>query len=176
MTTSVYIGTSLDGFIAKKDGGIEWLTQFASEEAFASYEEFTSNVDAIVIGRGTFEKVLSFPSWPYDKKVFVLSSSIKHVPDPLRDKVTIVSMAPAELVTHLSREGFSSIYVDGGKVIQGFLNADLIDRLIVSQAPVILGDGVPLFGVLYTELQFTHLRTMVQSNGLVRSYYERKRK
>ena len=67
MTTSVYIGTSLDGFIAKKDGGIEWLTQFASEEAFASYEEFTSNIDAIVIGRGTFEKVLSFPTWPYDK-------------------------------------------------------------------------------------------------------------
>jgi dihydrofolate reductase len=176
MTTSVYIGTSLDGFIAKKDGGIEWLTQFASEEAFASYEEFTSKIDVIVIGRGTFEKVLSFPTWPYDKKVFVLSASIKHVPDHLRDKVSIVSMAPAELLTHLLKEGFSSIYIDGGKVIQGFLNADLIDRLIVSQAPVLLGDGLPLFGVLNTELQFTHLRTMVQSNGLVRSYYERKRK
>ena len=85
-------------------------------------------------------------------------------------------MAPAELLMHLSKEGFSSIYVDGGKVIQGFLNADLIDRLIVSQAPVLLGDGIPLFGALHTELQFTHLRTMVQSNGLVRSYYERKRK
>ena len=175
MTTSVYIGTSLDGFIAKKDGGIEWLTQFASEEAFASYEEFTSKIDAIVIGRGTFEKVLSFPTWPYDKKVFVLSASIKKVPDPLQDKVTVVSMAPAELLTHLSKEGFSSIYIDGGKVIQGFLDADLIDRLIVSQAPVLLGDGIPLFGPLLTELQFTHLRTMVQSNGLVRSYYERKR-
>ena len=176
MTTSVYIGTSLDGFIAKKDGDIAWLTQFASDEAFASYEEFTGNIDAIVIGRGTFEKVLSFPSWPYDKKVFVLSASVKHVPAPLQDKVTIVSMAPAELLAHLSKEGFSSIYIDGGKVIQGFLNADLIDRLIVSRVPVLLGDGIPLFGALYTELQFTHLRTMVQSNGLVRSYYERKRK
>jgi len=175
MRTSVYIGTSLDGFIAKKDGNIEWLTQFASEEAFASYQEFTSNIDAIVIGRGTYEKVLSFPSWPYDKKVFVLSSSIKHIPHTLQDKVTIVSMAPAELLAHLSKEGFSSIYIDGGKVIQSFLNADLIDRLIVSQAPVLLGDGIPLFGALYTELQFSHLRTMVQSNGLVRSYYERKR-
>ena len=77
----VYIGTSLDGFIARKDGDIDWLTQFANDEAIRAYEELITRIDAIVIGRGTFEKVLSFPSWPYDKKVFVLSNSIKHVPD-----------------------------------------------------------------------------------------------
>jgi dihydrofolate reductase len=77
MTTTVYIGTSLDGFIARKDGSIDWLVQFANDEAIHAYEKFISRIDAIVIGRGTFEKVLTFPSWPYEKKVFVLSTSIK---------------------------------------------------------------------------------------------------
>ena len=127
MRTTVYIGTSLDGFIARKDGDIDWLTQFANDEAMHAYEEFMSRIDAIVIGRGTFEKVLTFPSWPYEKKAFVLSTSIKQVPDILREKITVLSMKPKELLNYLSNNGFSCIYVDGGKVIQEFLKEDLID-------------------------------------------------
>ncbi len=176
MKTIVYIGTSLDGFIARKDGDIDWLTQFANDEAIHAYEEFMSRIDAIVIGKGTFEKVLTFPSWPYEKKVFVLSTSIKQVPDRVKEKVTILSMKPREFLGYLSSEGFSSIYVDGGKVIQGFLKEDLIDELIVSKTPMLIGNGIPLFSYLDTDLQFKHIRTETQSNGLVRSYYERKRK
>src|SRR6186713_1803071 len=150
MKSIVFIGTSLDGFIARKDGDIDWLVQFANNEAVDAYEKFMSRIDAIVIGRGTFEKVISFPSWPYEKKVFVLSTSIKEVPSLLKEKVTILSMKPAELLSYLSSEGFSSIYVDGGKVIQDFLKEDLIDELIISKAPVLIGSGIPLFGHLDT--------------------------
>ena len=175
MRSLVFIGTSLDGFIARKNGDIDWLVQYANNEAVNAYEKFMNRIDAIVIGRGTFEKVLSFPSWPYEKKVFVLSTSIKEVPAALKEKVTILSMKPTELLTYLSGKGFSSIYVDGGKVIQDFLKEDLIDELIISKAPVLVGSGIPSFGHLDTDLQFKHNRTEIGSNGLVRSYYERKR-
>ena len=134
-----------------------------------------SGIDAIVIGRGTFEKVLTFPSWPYEKKAFVLSTSIKQVPDILREKITVLSMKPKELLNYLSGNGFSSIYVDGGKVIQAFLKEDLIDNLIISKVPVLIGSGISLFDYLDTDLQFAHIQTQVSSNGLVRSYYERQR-
>src|SRR6478609_10212264 len=102
MKTVVYIGTSLDGFIARADGDLGWLTQFANHEAIHSYEEFMNRIDAIVIGRGTFEKVLSFPSWPYEKKVFVLSTTIQQVPYIVSEKVTVLSMKPRELLNYLS--------------------------------------------------------------------------
>jgi dihydrofolate reductase len=174
MKAIVYIGTSLDGFIARKDGDIGWLTQFADDEAFRSYDELISRIDAYVIGRGTFEKVLSFPSWPYKKKVFLLSNSLNKVPDDLSQEVTLLTMKPRELLNHLSSMGYSTIYVDGGKVIQSFLKEDLIDELIISKAPVLIGSGIPLFGHLDSDLRFHHIRTAVCSNGLVRSYYERK--
>ena len=174
MKTIVYIGTSLDGFIARKDGDIDWLTKFANEEATNAYKELVSRIDAIVIGRGTFDKVLTFPSWPYEKKVFVLSSSIKQVPEKVTDKVTILSMKPTELQRYLTKKGFSSIYIDGGKVIQDFLKENLIDELIISKVPIIIGTGIPLFGYLDTDIQFDHKKTVVASNGLVRSYYHRK--
>ena len=174
MRTIVYIGTSLDGFIARNDGEIDWLTQFANEEAFDSYKEFTTRIDAIVIGRGTFEKVLDFPDWPYNKNVFVLSNSIKQLPEKAKDKATLLAMKTHELLHHLYQKGFSNIYIDGGKVIQDFLQADLIDELIISKVPVLIGSGIPLFGDLEKDLDFEHTRTEVNSNGLVRSYYERK--
>ena len=175
MRTHVYIGTSLDGFIARTDGDIDWLVGFANDEAVKSYEEFTSRIDAMVIGRGTFEKVLDFPVWPYHKKVFVLSRTVKEVPERLKESVTILAMQPKEVLGYLSDAGFSGIYVDGGKVIQSFLRADLIDEMIVSKVPVLIGGGIPLFGLMEVDLEFKHVQTQICSNGLVRSYYLRKR-
>ena len=176
MKTIVYVGTSLDGFIARIDGDFDWLTQFANEDAIHAYKEFMNNVDAVIIGRGTFEKILTFPSWPYEKKAFVLSTTLKQLPDTLRDKATLLSMKPKDLISYLSGMGFSNIYVDGGKVIQGFLKEDLIEDLIISRVPVLIGNGIPLFGLLDGDLQFKHIRTETQANGLVRSYYKRERK
>ena len=174
-SANVYIGTSLDGFIARADGGIDWLMKYADADAIGSYNEFIANIDVMVIGRGTFETVLGFPSWPYDRPVFVLSRTMTVVPDHLLEKPTITSLEPAELLRHLSDQGFKAAYIDGGKVIQSFLKADLIDSLIIATVPVLIGGGIPLFGSLDTDINFEHVRTSTYPNGLVRSYYKRKR-
>ena len=174
MKTIVYIGTSLDGFIARKDGDLGWLVKF-EKPVREDYRKFISKIDAVVIGRGTFEKVLTFPSWPYDKHVFVLSSRLKQIPAELKGKVTVLSTKPRELLKYLSKEGFSNIYVDGGKVIQNFLSEDCVDEMIITKAPVLIGNGISLFGELDHDFSFNHVRTKVYPNGLVKSHYKRKR-
>jgi len=175
MKTTVYVGTSLDGFIARKDGDIDWLVKYQNKEVHDSYNEFISRIDAMVIGRGTYEKVLSFPVWPYEKKVFVLSTSLKQIPGTLNEKVTLVAMKPAALLNYLSDKGFSNIYVDGGKVIQSFLNEDLIDEMIITKVPELIGTGIPLFDHLDKDLRFEHISTNIYSDGLVKSQYKRTR-
>jgi dihydrofolate reductase len=174
-SANVYIGTSLDGFIARADGDISWLVKFGDADAIEAYNEFMANIDVIVIGRGTFETVLGFPFWPYDKPVFVLSKALRTVPDNLTDKAEILSLEPLKLLRHLSKQGFKAAYIDGGKVIQSFLGADLVDSLIIATVPVLIGSGIPLFGSLETDIDFEHVRTSTYPNGLVRSYYKRKR-
>ena len=175
MKTTVYVGTSLDGFIARKDGDIDWLVKYQNKEVHDSYNEFISRIDAMVIGRGTYEKVLSFPEWPYEKKVFVLSTSLKQISGILNEKATLVAMKPAELLNYLSDKGFSNIYIDGGKVIQSFLREDLVDELIITKVPELIGTGIPLFGYLDNDLRFEHIKTNIYSDGLVKSQYKRKR-
>ncbi len=174
-SANVYIGTSLDGFIARADGDFDWLMKFADADAVDSYNEFMAGIDAIVIGRGTFETVLGFPTWPYDKPVFVVSNSIKEVPEELKEKTTILSLEPSDILKHLSDKGFKAAYIDGGKLIQSFLAADLIDSLIIARVPVLIGSGIPLFGSLDADVEFDHVRTSTYPNGLVRSYYKRNR-
>jgi len=176
MKVSVYVGMSLDGFIARQDGDIEWLTVFQNKEVEDSYKEFIRTIDTIVIGKRTFEKVLGFPSWPYDRNVFVLSSTMKKLPPEAIGKATLVSMKPSALLMYLSNEGFSNIYVDGGNTVRRFLENDLVGELIVTQVPILIGSGLPLFGPLNKDLQFNHISTNVYSNGLVKSHYERTRK
>jgi len=176
MKAFVYIGTSLDGFIARTNGDIEWLVQYANDEAIQAYEEFISKIDAVVIGRGTFDKVLTFPSWPYEKRVFVLSNTLKKLPAIVENKAILLSLSPADTLKKLSQEGYTNVYVDGGLVIQNFLKADLIDELIISKVPIIIGSGIPLFADVKQDLLFQHVKTEVQSNELVRSYYKRKRR
>ena len=171
----VYIGTSLDGYIARTDGDFGWLMKYADVHAVEAYNEFMATIDVIVIGRGTFDTVLGFPSWPYDKPVYVLTRSLKELPDAVEDKANVLAMEPSKVLERLSDEGFKAAYVDGGKVIQSFLAEDLIDNLIIAKVPVLIGSGLPLFGYLEVDLAFDHVRTQTYANGLVRSYYRRKR-
>jgi dihydrofolate reductase len=171
----VYIGTSLDGYIARSAGGIDWLVAFADDEAVDAYNEFMAAIDVIVIGRGTFDTVLGFPAWPYDKPVFVLRHTLSELPESVKGKAEVICLEPADLLRHLSEKGFKAAYIDGGKVIQGFLAEGLIDTLTIAKVPVLIGSGLPLFGILDRDVAFDHVRTTVASNGLVRSYYERKR-
>jgi dihydrofolate reductase len=173
MKASVYIGTSLDGFIAREDGGLDWLTGYADQDAVDSYNDFMSGIDSIVVGRGTFETVMTFPAWPYDRPVFVLSNSLDKLHADVAEKTRLLAMPPREVLDHLASLGFAHAYIDGGKVIQAFLREDLIDHLIIATVPVLIGSGIPLFGPLSRDLAFSHIRTTTAPNGLVRSYYER---
>jgi dihydrofolate reductase len=173
ITTHVYIGASLDGFIARKDGSFDWLSKYADQDAVEAYKAFIAGVDVIVIGRGTFETVMRFPDWPYELPVFVLSRSLREIPPELEQKVSVSDRAPRGLLKELSKAGYRFAYIDGGKVIQSFLSEDLIDELIIARVPVLLGSGIPLFGFLERDLEFVHKKTASYPNGLVRSYYQR---
>jgi dihydrofolate reductase len=171
----VYIASSIDGYIATEDGGIDWLQELPNpDNDDYGYAEFIKNIDAIVMGRNSFEKVLTFGEWHYKKKVFVLSSSLTEVPSELSEKVELLSGTLNEVLRHINAQGFNNLYVDGGKVIQSFLAEDLITDLIITRIPILLGSGIPLFGDLIEPLRFIHNDTTVYSNALVKSHYTRK--
>jgi dihydrofolate reductase len=167
---SVFIGTSLDGFIARPNGELDFLPPGGGEPH--GYEEFMATVDALVIGRKTFETVLAFETWPYgEKPVFVLSCH-ELAPAPLGAVVEHMSGEPAEIVLQLVARGVQHIYVDGGVTIQRFLQAGLIQRLIITRVPVLIGDGIPLFGRLPHDVKLQHIATRHYSSGLVQSEYQ----
>ena len=171
---SVFIATSLDGFIARTNGDLDWLTGAGSVsvEQDYGYQEFMDTVDTIVMGRNTFELVMSFDTWPYSgKNVVVLSSRPNAVPPRLVDDVKWHSLRPQRLVERLAARGATHLYVDGGKTIQGFLNAGLIDELTITRVPVLIGTGVPLFGPLNHDVRLTHIATRQFENGFVQSKY-----
>ena len=171
---SVFIATSLDGFIARANGDLDWLTDAESSttEQDYGYQEFMDTVDTIVLGRNTFELVLTFDTWPYGgKKVVVLSSKPSAVPPHLVESVEWLSLPPQRLVERLAAQGAIHLYVDGGKTIRGFLNAGLIDELTITRVPVLIGTGVPLFGPLNHDVRLTHTVTRQFENGFVQSRY-----
>ena len=171
---SVFIATSLDGFIARANGDLDWLTgaESSATEQDYGYQEFMDTVDTIVLGRNTFELVLTFDTWPYGgKKVVVLSSKPSAVPPHLVDSVEWLSLPPQRLVERLAAQGATHLYVDGGKTIQGFLNVGLIDELTITRVPVLIGTGVPLFGPLDCDVRLTHTATQQFENGFVQSKY-----
>lgn len=176
MKCSVFIAASVDGYIARSDGDIDWLHNPAynlpGEEDFG-YEAFTSTVDALVMGRNSFEKVLSFETWPYgDTPVVVLSSRRLTVPAEIQDTVMTEGGAADEVVARLAERGFKHLYVDGGVTIQRFLQAGLIDEMIVTQIPILLGDGLPLFGAIGVEIALRLLESTSYENGFVQTHYQ----
>jgi dihydrofolate reductase len=176
MTNYVYIATSLDGFIATIDGGLDWLDEIPNpEKSDFGYAEFMSGIDAIVMGRITFEKVLTFGLWPYEKPVYILSKSKVDIPKELESKVKTITGRPKEVVDQLKGLGHQNLYVDGGITIQGFLEEDLIDEMIITRVPVLLGNGIPLFGKITRRLYFSHEKTELLSEMLAKSYYKRVR-
>ena len=170
MTASVFIGTSVDGFIARPNGDLDFLPPGGGEPH--GYDEFMATVDALIIGRKTFETVLAFNTWPYgEKPVFVLSTS-PIAPAPAEAVVEHMSGDPTEIVSQLADRGIQHVYVDGGITIQRFLRAGLIQRLIITRVPVLIGQGVPLFGTLPRDLRLTHVATRHYPSGLVQSEYD----
>lgn len=170
MKASVFVGISVDGFMARADGSLDFLPEGGGEPH--GYDEFMSTVDALVIGRKTYETVLGFGGWAYgNKPVFVLSSR-ELAPPPAGAIVQHLSGSPEDIVSALDGQGIHHIYVDGGLTIQGFLRAGLIQRLIITRVPVLIGAGIPLFGAIGKDIRLKHVATRSYASGLVQSEYE----
>jgi len=171
MAASVFIGMSVDGFIARPNGDLDFLPPGGGEPH--GYDEFMGSVDALVIGRKTFETVLAFPKWPYGKKrVVVLSSRALDFSGVRGGNVEQMSGTPAEIVSKLAASGSEHLYIDGGITVQRFLRAGLIQRLIITRVPVLIGEGIPLFGTLPHDIRLRHVATKHYQSGLVQTEYE----
>jgi dihydrofolate reductase len=175
ITASVYIATSLDGFIARRDGSIDWLNEASAivpEGEDCGFQVFMDTVDTLIMGRKTYQQVLSFGEWSYGKTpVVVLSHGPLSLPSHLADTVTHSSESPRALLERLSTQGVEHVYVDGGNTIQGFLAEGLIDYITITTIPVILGDGIPLFTSVGKDIKLTHVRTKVFDFGFVQTTY-----
>jgi dihydrofolate reductase len=170
MNISVFVGTSLDGFLARPDHGLDWLLAFEGEPH--GYDEFMAGIDVLVIGRRTFEKVLTLHPWPYgSKRVVVLSHQPLELSKAPIGRVEQMAGTPAEIVARLEASGARSLYVDGGITIQAFLRAGLVQRLVVTRVPLLIGEGIPLFGALPHDVRLRHVHTRSFPSGLVQSDY-----
>ena len=174
----VFIARSLDGFIAGKNGELDWLHSIPNpENNDMGYNDLMEEIDAIVMGRTTFETVCGFGGeWPYSKHVFVLSNSLKEVPVKLDKKVSLANGSPQEILNKIYAKGYLKLYIDGGRTVQNFLKEDLIDELIITTIPILLGGGFSLFGDLPKPMELEHIESKVFLNQIVQDCYKRKRK
>ena len=172
---SVFIATSLDGFIARTNGSIDWLNEAnksVTPGEDCGYSNFMADIDALVMGRNTFEQVLTFDSWPYGSTpVVVLSRREISLPFNVPPCVSVSNETPSTLVARLTEHGATKIYVDGGLTIQSFLSAGLIDDITITVIPVLLGSGRPLFGSLPADVHLAHENARVFDFGFVQNRY-----
>jgi dihydrofolate reductase len=175
VTASVFVAVSLDGFIARQDGSIDWLNQASAlfpDGEDGGYREFIRSIDVVVMGRHTYEQVLTFGAWPYgDLPVVVLSSRPVDIPASLAGAVTSSWEAPGEVVERLAGQGAKHLYIDGGITIQRFLAAGLIDEITVTVIPVLLGEGRPLFGPTGRDVPLTLVEMRRLGPGFVQVRY-----
>lgn len=173
---SIFIATSLDGYIADENGGIDWLHMVPNDgNEDMGYLEFIEGIDALVMGRTTFETVCGFDvDWPYTKPVFVLSNTLNEIPKLYKDKVFLVSGPLVEVLECIYQKGYSQLYIDGGITIQNFLKEDLIDEMFITVIPIVLGGGYPLFSELPKGLEFELVKSKLFLNQLVQNHYKRK--
>ncbi|HAZ7572161.1 dihydrofolate reductase family protein [Legionella sp. PATHC032] len=173
---SVFIATSLDGYIARKDGSIDWLMEansLASPGEDCGYRSFIATIDTIIMGRYSYEKVITFDEWPYGSiPVIVMSSKPIQIPEHLRHTISISNQSPSELVSELAQHGIQHVYLDGGITIQRFLQNNLIDEITITLIPVLIGSGRPLFGFLENDIKLKHLSTNSYPGGFVQIKYQ----
>lgn len=173
----VFIGASLDGYIADRNGGLNWLTAIPNpEQSDMGYTEFMAQVDALVMGRKTFETVCGFEGdWPYAKPIFIVSRTLDTIAEEYRDKAELVKGSLVQILEKIHNKGYHRLYIDGGVTIQNFLKEDLIDEITITTIPIVLGGGSALFSVLPKELEFTLVESKIFLNQLVQNHYRRKR-
>lgn len=174
ITGHVFIATSLDGFIARNDGDIEWLLSRDNPNEDHGYNSFIENIDGIIMGRGSYEKARTFETWHYTRPVVVLSKQLASSPVPkeLEGRLRFLDLAPKAAMEKLANEGWRRVYVDGGQIIQSFLREGLIADMVITQVPVLIGEGRTLFGPLTKDISLVHVATKSFPSGLVQSHYK----
>lgn len=177
VTGHVFIATSLDGYIARKNGDINWLLQLDSAKEDHGYNDFISNIDTVIMGRGTYESIKNLQPWFYTRPVIVLSKTLActDVPSDLTGKVRFYNLSPNEIMEKLHKEGCQRAYIDGGQLIQSFISHNLINDLTITQIPILLGSGRSLFGDIPQDIHLRHIRTKTFKSGFVQSHYEIKK-
>ncbi|MCZ4293564.1 dihydrofolate reductase family protein [Vibrio sinaloensis] len=175
MANIVFIATSIDGYIADKEGGLDWLHSVPNPDNIdMGFAPLMDRVDALVMGRNTLETVLSFDvDWPYSKPVFVLSNTMKEVPNGYQDKVFLVQGDLTEVVADLNSKGYQDLYIDGGVTIQNFLKQELVDELTITTIPVLLGGGIKLFGELEQMQSYQLIESKVYLETIVQNHFKR---
>lgn len=172
---SVFVATSLDGFIARHDGSLDWLDKANSsvpKGEDCGFQAFMSTIDVLIMGRITFEQVLTFGEWPYGKTpVIVMSSGEIKIPEALQKTVSISSEHPTHLAERLFTQGAKHLYIDGPTTIQNFLQAGLVDEITITLIPIVLGEGKPLFKSIGKDISLTHLNTRSFDFGFVQLKY-----
>jgi dihydrofolate reductase len=173
----VFIAQSLDGFIADRNNGLEWLEMVPNPNGLdLGYASFMQRVDALLMGRNTFDTICSFDiDWPYTKPVFVVSNSLSEIPEKYKGKIELVKGNLQAVLESIHAKGYESLYIDGGKTIQNLLKEDLIDEIIVTTIPILLGGGAALFGELPMEQKYDLMESKVLLNQIVQSTYKRKK-
>ena len=172
----IFIATSIDGYIADKEGGLSYLEMVSNpDQVDMGYTKLMERIDALLMGRNTFEMVLSFGiDWPYNKPVYVLSNTLTEVSEDLKGKVELVKGSLQEVVNCIHAKGHHHLYIDGGKTIQQFLKEDLIDEMILTTIPILLGGGVPLFADLPKSMEFNLKDSEVFLGEVIQRTYHRK--
>lgn len=177
MKNSVFIATSSDGYIADQNGGLDWLQSVPNpDNDDMGYSKFMAEVDALIMGRNTFETVCDFDmEWPYDKPVFVLSNSLEAVPEEYISKAEVVNGDLKNIIEKIHNKGYNRLYIDGGSTIKSFLKEDLIDEMIITTIPVMLGGGIPLFTEPQSSMGFERVETKMYLDTVAQNRFVRKR-
>lgn len=182
MKCSVYIATSVDGYIATKDGSVDWLHTAGNkdaemgEHADMGFNDYISSIDCMIMGRKCMDMISSFnlssEQWPYgDIKIIVLSNTIKDAPENLKDKVEMYSGDLNDLIDSLEYKGFKHAYIDGGTTIQAFINLQLINEITITRTPLLLGEGIPLFGETFKIIKLEQAKAIAFPNNFVQVKY-----
>lgn len=183
MRCSVFIATSVDGYIASKDGGVDWLASAGDQSADMSinpdlgFNQFISTVDCMIMGRKCMEVIaamnLTAQQWPYGElPIYVLSKSVTSAPASMHGKVRIHAGDIPSLLNKLTEQGLQHAYVDGGATITSFINLQLINEMTITKAPILLGDGIPLFGKLTKHITLKNAQASSYPNGFIQEKYQ----
>ncbi len=172
----VFMATSIDGFVARKDHSLDWLMKYPDDGNDKSYEEFIANIDVLVMGSGSFKTVLKFDPWPYTIPVLVMSHSLsqKDIPEALIGKVEVTRLDPIQLMESLFKQGNKNAYVDGGKLVQSFISDGLIEEMTITQIPILIGEGIRLFGDIKEDIDLELLNSRAYGAGFVQNHYRLK--